>query len=103
MNNLFENKLNTANIGYCISEKMGIYIANNFICGFKYHNIKCKNVITLYTINYSFDIYVHDNEYLDFVEISKKIITRILNSIRYDITTNIDIDKIVNEVIKDVC
>ena len=93
------NSLNTANVGYCISEKSGIYIANNFITGFKYHWVDGEDIITLYTVNHKFNIYTHDKKYLDFKTVSKKIITRIIESIRYDITANINIDKIIDEVI----
>ena len=102
MNNSFGNNLNTASIGFCISKKTGTYVAKNFITSFKYHWVRGANVITLYTINQSFNIYEHTNEYLDFNSISEKIITRLMDSIRYDIATNTDVDKIIDEVINDV-
>ena len=71
------NNLNIANIGFCISEKSGVYIANNFVIGFRYHDVNDENIITMYTINHSFTIYTHTRKYLDFNSVSKKIITRL--------------------------
>lgn len=102
MFNSYTTNLNAATIGFCISEKNGIYVANNFITGLRYHCVQCRNIITLYTINQQFDIYEHNDKYINFNIISNKIITRIVESIRYNIAVNIDIDKIIDEVIKDV-
>ena len=99
MNNQYNVGSYTPVTGFCISEKLGLYIVNHLIVGFKYEWVNGDNVIILYTTNQNFIIYKHDND-LDFQLIAKKIITRIMDSLRYDINTNINIDKIIKEVIK---
>ena len=86
-------------VGFCISEKLGLYIVNRSIVGFKYEWVNGDDVIILYTSNQNFIIYKHDND-LDFQLIAKKIIMRIMDSLRYDNTININLDNIINEVIK---
>lgn len=102
MSNLFGNNLNTANIGFCISESKGLYIINNHIIGFNALWHDGDNIIKLYTDKHDFIIYTHNDRIHDFKTVSKKIIMRIMDSIRYNIATNINIDKIIDEVIKDV-
>ena len=96
------DSLNVAHIGFCISENFGIYIANNFVIGFKCQRLDGNYVINLYTPYTSFIIYRHNNEFLNFNTVSNKIVTKIMTDIRYNITNNINIDKIIDEVIKDV-
>lgn len=99
MNNQYDVGAYTPIIGFCISESLGLYIVNHSIIGFRYEWLNGNDVISLYTSNQNFIIYKHNSD-LDFQLIAKKIITRIMDSLRYDINTNINIDKIIEEVIE---
>lgn len=100
MNNQYDIGSYTPVVGFCISEKLGVYIANHSIVGFKRHFMNGTDIITMYTPNQNHIIYEHLVYDLDFIVIAKKIIMRIIDSLRYDINTNINIDKIVEEVIE---
>ena len=99
MNNQYNISAYTPITGFCISENLGLYIVNHSIIGFRYECWKGNHVIILYTSNQKFIIYKHNND-LDFKLIAKKIIMQIMDSLRYDINTNINVDKIIEEVIE---
>lgn len=101
MGSPFDVSLSVASSGFCISEKNNVYISNNYIVGFKGGWRNGNYFIDILIPGKSVSIYEHDSEDLDFNDVSKKIITKLMESIRYEINTNIHIDKIVNEVLND--
>ena len=99
MNSSYETSMNVASGGFCIVESMGLYIANRHVVGFKSSFYDGDNVIKLYTTNSDFIIYKHVGCIYDFNVIAKKIITNIIDKLRYNNDTNIHIDKIISEVL----
>lgn len=101
MNNCYDVGSYTPITGCCISEKLGLYIVNHSIIGFAHYWMQGNDIIMMYTPNHKFVIYKHDcNSNLNFEATAKKIITRLMDSLRYDINTTINIDKIIEEVIE---
>lgn len=97
------NSLNVAKIGFCKCAGSTIYVSNNDIRGFKIepeYNAD-RYVLKLYSSFGFQDIYIagrRDTNFNDFKIISNKIIKKILDSLRYDISVNLDVDKIIDEV-----
>lgn len=101
MGSPFDISLSVASSGFCISEKNNVYISNNYIVGFKGGWRNGNYFIDIIIPGKTISIYEHESKDLDFDIISKKIITKLMDSIRYEINTNIHVDKIINEVLND--
>lgn len=90
------------NIGFCISEKSGLYIANRAIIGFSIDFSNGLNSLKMHTSNKHFTIYTYKSEdRVTFKLLANKIIIKIIESLRYNITANINIDKYIEEVLND--
>lgn len=93
--------LNVATSGFCISEENNVYISKNYIIGFTGEWNNGYYFINILVPGKSIPIYKHVSENLDFKNIAKKIINKLMDSIKYEITINIYIDKIIEEVLND--
>ena len=93
-------------VGFCTRncDSGTIYISNDSIKGFKISESIIANKYCIIMIsNYEqYVIYSCDNKkcyYDEFKLLANKIVKRILDCLKYDASQNIDIDKIINEVI----
>jgi hypothetical protein len=104
MNNMFKTSAIFPCVGFCILKNEEVYINNNDVKGFEINGnaISDGYHITLITSKANYIIYHCSHISLqEFKPVAIKIINKILESLRYDITINIHVDKIINEVLND--
>lgn len=103
MNN-FNGSITLPHSGFCICKNKTLYVNNKNIIGFKINdknaiNDNCCLIMLTSCGNYQL-LETTDISYEDFKKVANKIINRVLESLRFDYTSNINVDEIINEVIK---
>lgn len=105
-NDGYNSSIVSPTIGFCISNNGCLFIANDTIKGFKIEQDMRNAEYDLVMITSTTRYFIYHRKMSDisfdkFKEISTKIINKVLEHLRYNITSNVKVDDIIYEVTSD--